>query len=244
MKKVIYFLGVFIALAVIIVACEKAIDDKTDLNQPESALKAGNNCATIQSGTIPYSAGHYLSGEFISTGYDIFGYNYQAHLFNGTYANIYLGRDGFPPYEGDDDAYLAENPEAANHWAWPYRTTEVLMKWNDAWLSKKDCDGDGLLDRHYGHDSYIGSGAWETNHMWGTYEEGGELCDWNYFVKIIAVPDDAEKVSGVWYNADGIEIGPDIWGQFAIIQQVENDPCAGIQGIQYRSPDHPGFGGW
>jgi hypothetical protein len=48
----------------------------------------------------------------------------------------------------------------------------------------------------------------------------------------------------VWYNADGTEIGPVIWGSFVIIQQVENDPCAGIHGLQYLSPDHAGFGGW
>ena len=46
-------------------------------------------------------------------------------------------------------------------------------KWNDAWLSNKDCDGDGLLDRHYGLDSYRGSGAWLTNHQSGEYEVDG-----------------------------------------------------------------------
>ncbi len=35
-----------------------------------------------------------------------------------------------------------------------------------------------------------------------------------------------------------------IWGAFAIIQEVENDPCAGVHGLQYNSPDHSGFGGW
>jgi hypothetical protein len=51
-------------------------------------------------------------------------------------------------------------------------------------------------------------------------------------------------VKDTWYAADGTEIGPVIWGAFAIIQQVENDPCAGIHGLQYASPDHPGLGGW
>jgi hypothetical protein len=245
MKKLIYVLGVFIALAVIIVACEKAIDDKNDVNQTESALKAGNNCATIQGGTIPYSAGHYLADEFLSTGYDIFGYNYQAHIFNESYANAYLGRYGYPPYTGDDESYLAENPTAEDTWVWPYRNDNLIMKWNDAWLSKKDCDEDGLLDRHYGEDSYIGSGAWLTNHMWGTYEDDdGNTCEWDYFTKIIAAPSDATLTDGVWYNADGTEIGPVIWGSFAQIQIVENDPCAGLEGIQYNSPDHSGLGNW
>jgi hypothetical protein len=190
---------------------------------------------TIQSGEVLYSAGHYLAGEPLQVGYDPYGYNYQAHMFRGSYANVYLGGAGFPPYDGDDDAYLADNPGAAAHWAWPYRGVQLIMKWNDAWLSNKDCDGDGKLDRHYGFDGYIGSGAWETNHM-----IGGEGTDhWTYFVKIVAVPEDAMLVEGIWYDANGTEIGPMIWGQFATIQEVES----GL-GATYISPAGPGFGKW
>jgi hypothetical protein len=80
--------------------------------------------------------------------------------------------------------------------------------------------------------------------MWGTYDDNGNTCEWDYFTKIIAAPADANKVGGIWYAADGTEIGPAIWGAFATIQEVENDPCAGIEGVQYLSPDHPGLGGW
>ena len=136
-----------------------------------STAKKGKNdgCTTIKEGVLEYSAGHYLEGEPLQVGYDPYGYNYQAHMFKGSYANAYLGRYGFPAYDGDDEAYLAENPDAANTWVWPYRDDYLMMKWNDAWLSNKDCDGDGALDRHYGHDSYIGSGAWLTNHQSGSY---------------------------------------------------------------------------
>ena len=213
---------------------------------PSAAIagKPDGNCTTIQDGVLTYSVGHYLEGEPLMVGYDPYGYNYQAHMFKGFYANVYLGRDGFPPYEGDDDAYLAENPGAANKWYWPYRDVQLIMKWNDAWLSNKDCDGDGLLDRYYGFDSYIGSGAWETNHQSGEYELDGKTCKWNYFVKIVAVPEDAELVNGTWYTADGTEIGPVIWGAFAVLQRVYNDPCAGDHGIEYLSPAGPGFGKW
>ena len=47
-----------------------------------------------------YSAGHYLHDQVLPTGYDMFGYNYQAHQFSGSYANVYLGGGGFPPYTG------------------------------------------------------------------------------------------------------------------------------------------------
>jgi hypothetical protein len=206
------------------------------------AIGKKGDCTTIQDG-ITYSAGHYLADELLTTGFDIFRYNYQGHLFEGSYANAYLGRDGFPPYEGDDEVYLEDNPGAELHWTWDARDVKLQMKWNDAWLSNKDCNGDGKLDRHYGYDRYIGSGAWLTNHQSGTYEnEEGETCKWNYFVKIVAVPEDATVTDGIWYAEDGTEIGPEIWSAFAIIQEVENDPCAGLHGIQYKTPASPGLG--
>ena len=127
-----------------------------------------------------------------------------------------------------------------------------MMKWNDAWLSNKDCDGDDLLDRHYGFETPIGSGAWCTNHMSGTYDWDGNECQWIKFVKIVAVPNDAyyddandnEETDDdeMWYSVDGVEIGPAIWGSFAIIQEVDNDPCGGATGLKYLSPVGPGFG--
>ncbi len=123
--------------------------------------------------------------------------------------------------------------------------TQLQMKWNDAWLSNTDCDGDGLLDRYYGHDSYIGSGAWMTNHMWGTYRgEDGHTYSWNYFVKIAAVPSDAVKEGGVWHTADGMEIGPVIWGSFAVLQEIDNDQGTGAHGLSYKSPARPGLGSY
>ena len=110
--------------------------------------KGGQNdiCATIQSGTLLTS-----DGRTITTGYDEWGYNYQARMFNGTYCDAYR--------------------DAA--WCQPWKEDNLMMKWNDAWLSNKDCNGDGLLDRHFGFTSYIGSGAWLTNHMSGEYEQNG-----------------------------------------------------------------------
>ena len=175
-------------------------------------------CTTIQDGTLLTS-----DGDTIMTGFDQWGYNYQAHIFNGGYCDAYR--------------------DAA--WCQPYKETDLIMKWNDAWLSNQDCDGDDLLDRHYGYDSYIGSGAWLTNHQKGVYlDVDGKTCKWTYFVKIVAAPADAYAEGEVWYTAGGIEIGPVIWGAFAIIEEVENDKCAGIHGLQYHSPDHSGLGNW
>jgi len=199
-------------------------------------------CITIQDGIISYSEGHYLAGEPLQTGYDVYGYNYQAHMFNGSYVNSYLGGAGFPPYDGDDEGYLAENPDAKNHWAWPYRDVQLMMKWSDIWLSNKDCNQDGKLDRGGpGGTSSAAPGAWLTNHQWGYNEDGSW---WTYFVKIVAVPADAYKSDDgeTWYRSDGTEIGPVIWTSYAVVQRVSNDPSAGEHGILYLSPASPGFG--
>jgi hypothetical protein len=157
--------------------------------------KGGNTCTTIKEGTLLAS-----TGELLVLGYDEFGYNYQAHMFNGRYCDYDRVAGG------------------------AYCDVELMMKWND-----------GKLDRHYGFDTYKGSGAWLTNHMRG--EDDGQK--WTYFVKIVAVPEDAVLDGGIWYAADGTEIGPVEWGAFAVIQQVESG-----EGATYVSPSGPGLGKW
>ena len=160
------------------------------------------------------------AGNPITVGYDQWGYNYQAHMFNGYYENY--SRPEIPVTEGD---------------------VVLQMKWNDAWLANTSRDGDYKLDRHFGFPTYINSGAWLTNHMVGINEDG---TVWTYFVKIIAVTDaDTQELKdGVpyWYDADGIEIGEVIWGSFAIIQDVTNDKSTGSHGLQYVSPGNAGLG--
>jgi len=209
------FLAAFsFVLAILVVGLFLASYKKEPATQV-LAKKTDKACTSIQDGTLLTS-----EGQVITTGYDEWGYNYQAHMFNGYYCDAYR--------------------DAA--WCQPYKDDRLAMKWNDAWLSNKDCDGDELLDRHYGFDSYIGSGAWLTNHMSGEYEQEGEGCSWNYFVKVVAVPATATLLDGVWYAADGEEIGPSIWGEFAVLQEIVNDSCSSEHGVQYLSPVGPGFG--
>lgn len=173
-------------------------------------------CTTIQSGLLVNSV-----DETLTTGYDDWGYNYQARIFNGKYCDAYRN--------------------AA--WCQPYSEVDLEMKWNDAWLSNQDCDGDGKLDRHYGFASYLGSGAWLTNHLKDVYLDGnGKKQRWSYFVKIVAAPADATLEGGTWFAADGSEIGPEIWEEFAIIQEVYNDTGTGDHGVLYLSPYSAGLG--
>jgi len=172
-------------------------------------------CTSIQSGELRAS-----DGSLITTGYDQWGYNYQTNMFNGKYCDAYRDAD----------------------WCQLWKEDNLIMKWNNAWLSNKDCDGDGLLDRHNGFTSYIGSSAWLTNHMSGEYEQNGETCHWTYFTKIVAAPMDAVLTDGIWYGADGKEIGPEIWGEFAVIQEINNDPCADYHGLYFNGDAPTGFG--
>jgi hypothetical protein len=169
--------------------------------------KNGDGCSTIQDGTLYAS-----TGELITTGYDEFGYNYQAHMFNGRYC--------------DYDRVIGG----------AYCDVNLVMKWNDAWISNMDCDNDGKLDRHYGLPSYIGSGAWCTNHQSGMYTgDDGKEHKWTWFVKIVAKPTAEYDCA-----AHG---GIELWGSFCEIQSVFNDPYAGYHGLELKAI-RPGLGNW
>ena len=250
MKKSYYLFSLIAIFVFIAVSCEStAVEESTlELIQSKKENDLSKECVTIQSGEIKYLGGHYLAGESLTTGFDIYGYNYQAHLFKGLYANLYIGKAGYPPYQGDDEAYLIENPSIIDNeyimeYYWPYRNDEVNMTWNDAWLSNKDCNGDGMLDEP-AYNEVIGTGGWENFHSKGSYEtENGEICKWVQHYKIIAVPADANLIDNYWYDSNGNEIGEDFWGQWAIIQKVFNDPCGEEKnGVQYLSPFRVGFG--
>lgn len=307
MKKLLFLIAIAIVFA--------------STTSPVMAVKPAA-CATIQGGTITDSA-----GQQVTLGYDQWGYNYQANMFNGWYGNY--SRPTVPATSGDS----------------------LMMKWNDAWLSSKDCDDDHKLDRHFGFVSYRGSGAWLTNHASGAYDvqnisgsyvfnyewndgyypndvvltqtgqsvtgtigwpsgqnpylvEGtvvgtvvGDVvtltvdyndraydrtmtgtigsdgsmsgnwtdglpstdlgtwstvagisvkssCSWSDFVKIVAAPADAVMVGTDW-TLGGTVMGPAIWGDFAIIQEVSSDPCGqGVDLMNYKSQLRSGLGNW
>lgn len=172
------------------------------------ALAAGNAtsaCATIQGGTIKDSA-----GNTIKTGYDRFGYNYQAHMFNGTYDSSDRVLDGL--YFGDSSSA-------------DYADDSLIMKWSDAWIANVDCNGDHKLDRGLVNGVADGiSKGWVTNQINGDYTNVDGVQHYTWFDKI------------VWVGAGG-----SLWGQYEIIQEVVNDPAAGMNGLQFKVGS-PGFG--
>ena len=186
-------------------------------------------CATIKDGTIVDTA-----GNPINSGFDKWGYNYQAHMFNGLYWN----------YSRPEIPWTKETLIDAG-----MSTTILVMKWSETWLSNKDCNLDGKLDRGYSCDPLLPNssaceGAWCTNHQTGWTEVNGKKKKWTYFVKIVMVPRGEGNYSDgfYWYTFDGEVIGSVIWGAYARILQISNDPSYGEHGVLYKSDVNPGWG--
>jgi hypothetical protein len=161
-------------------------------------------------------------------GFDKWGYNYQAHIFNGLYSNYSRPEPPCEPGTCPSDTLL-------------------IMKWSDEWLSNKDRNGDGDLDRGYSCDpinanSSACEGAWLTNHMRGEYVgDEGQTCKWTYFVKIVYPPGGPVDADDDGY--DDNTGGSIIWGAYVRIQQVSNDTCAGEHGNIF-SVRPTGFGAY
>ena len=132
-----------------------------------AVAEAPDKCATIQGGTITDTV-----GNPIVTGFDEFGYNYQAHMFNGTYDSSDRNIDG--TYRGQTGDYVDD---------------ALAMKWSDAWLANVDCNDDGKLDRGLVDGTVSGvSMGWLTNHLNGDYIDGdGVEQHYTDFVKIVWV---------------------------------------------------------
>jgi len=175
-----------------------------------SAVMAESMCTTIKDGVITNS-----NGNIVKMGYDQWGYNYQAHMFNGLSGNY--TRPAIPLESGLDT---------------------LIMKWSNDWLANVDCNFDGKFD--LGLDSKTGfstgtSMGWVTNHYEGDYEEAGEFYHYTYFVKIVYVG--PAQTPDPWASTR-------IWGQYAIIEEVYNDPHGGFHGINkdvLASPAGLGF---
>ncbi len=157
-----------------------------------TALAAAQTCNTIKSGLITDS-----KGNAVVQGYDKYGYNYQAHMFNGLYEN-----------------YSRPDPVVTTG------TMNLVMKWSDDWLANKDCNGDGKLDR--GLDPKTGtsdgiSKGWCTNHFEGDYlGSDGEYHHYNEEVKIVYVGPPPVSGTDTW-------AANRIWGSYAIVEDVVND---------------------
>jgi len=142
------------------------------ITKPAVAAITADTCKNIKDKTIIDQFGYP-----ISLGYNKWGYNYEAHMFNGRVCDAYENAD----------------------WCQKFKDISLMMKWNDAYLSNKDCGTQGddrleysslttpddKLDRHYPTNTYIGSGAWLTNHVTGTYMGRKWVLNGNYVLTFV-----------------------------------------------------------
>jgi hypothetical protein len=169
-------------------------------------------CTRIKDGTLLDS-----NGNLLTLGFDQFGYNYQARMFNGTYDSADRNNDG--KYFGTTTDYTDDT---------------LIMKWSEDWLSNQDCNHDGKLDRG-GEGGAGNSKGWTTNHVEGDYiGPDGEPHHYTYFVKIVWVGP-APSGTDPW-------AGKRIWTEFAIIEEVYNDPDGGYHGVDRSRLTKPGLG--
>lgn len=175
--------------------------DEDEDDSDEKPKKDG--CRKIEDGGIYTRAktGDGLGDEIIM-GFDAFGYNYQAHKFQGFAPNA--SRIAPPVTEGN--VYLK-------------------MKWNETYVSNKDCNGDHHLDQHYGYDSYYGTDAWLTNmYKWSYIGDDGEVHWVHWFLKATAKP---------YEGFDCASIGAAIYNShFCWVKNEYRDPYGGSQGLE------------
>jgi hypothetical protein len=137
----------------------------------------------------------------------------------------------------------------------PLKPIKYMEKWNDAWLSNEDCGTqdasgkytkrnvpDNTLDRHYGFNSYHGSGARQIGYYRDEYTgSGGEVCELNTLLGVKAVPKGAKLDSGKWYF-HGIEFGLaeyeglEGFQGLAVVLRSVDDPCGESLISEYSSP--------
>lgn len=202
MKKKVF--AVLLVLIMLAISTTPTLADKPigfDSHGNETAWDEGStaNCMDIQSGSITDSA-----GNPISTGFDQFGYNYQAHMFNGTYDSSDRNIDG--TYWGSTGDFVDD---------------KLMMKWSDSWLANVDCNSDEKLDRGLVNGVVGGTSlGWLTNMNEGDYDSDGDGIQdahYTYFAKI------------VWVGPGG-----SLWGQYKTIEEVYNDPLGGSHGLQFK----------
>lgn len=216
MKIFLFFRILLYIFTLSIFSCDKSEsmveEDQMKNNQAKKSVKITEKCTTIEDGTLSD-----LDGKIIQPGFNQTGYNYSAKSYSG---------ERFPE----------SNPGWHLNW-----------KWNDAFLSTQDCDGDGYLDIANGQESYRGSGAWTTTKWTTTYtDKEGNQCEVSQFTKYIAVPIDATSDGIFFSEANGEVIGQVVdaedFEDFAEVQLIWNDPCQGINGVDYKAPGPVGLG--
>lgn len=219
MKNVPYFTALMLSCSLMFTSCQNTDDISVSLHQESNSLSKSVQGKKAGSDCARIQDGTIIddNGETIAPGFNEQGYNYQARTYSGE-----LYPEDFPGWN-------------------------LQWKWNDAYLSTQDCDGDNLLDIANGQDSYRGTGAWTTTKWTSTYTgSDGNQCTFSQFSKFVAVPENATSDGELFYDADGNVIGQVVestgFEDFARTQLIINNPCQGVSGIDFKVPGPVGLG--
>lgn len=203
MKKFISLSTIF-ALLFLFISCNNEAIDETTSNLELNSSKENNIKKT--------------------TGYDAWGFNFQAHHFKSYLINALLGD---PAYEGMDHyRKLVYQGEGEQFWedlvdesAYPYfkqmmpsglLDCKMEMTWNDAL-----CNSEGIYPP-----TWNDTGAWIMfKYKMNTLDER-----WSQLRKLVSISAGDYLEGGIWYNSEGQEIGLQsyYWPDQLIIKQVVN----------------------
>ncbi len=165
-----------LALPIILAACA------SDVPNPTEAFVAKSAVLAAKGGTCTLA-----SGRVVATGFDQYGYNRCAHIFNGTY--------------GGWCAQHGQGPDCGG----VQGSTTLVMKWNEEWDRGNATNwNEGPYD------------AWEDNEAKGAYLDGTTFSEhfktkWDAGCVAVTTPADP---MGYTYRPDG---GKCIWGQFLVL---------------------------
>ncbi|MCA6075104.1 hypothetical protein [Fulvivirga sedimenti] len=215
MRNFIIFTGIWALSFLLITACEDSVYDEI-VEEPVSETVSSDQKGNDQSRVY---------------GFDQWGYNWNAHHFNGNVWNAivadYLYQGEFfwriDPYTGDDESYLEKYPWADQMPFWAYRNMELVMHWNEGLISK---DGE--------YQDWLDSDAWITFH----YKLGKGSDKWFQFQKFVAAKSTDYIKDGMWYDQDGNLIG--IFHDWDTLIMIEVHDAG--QPPYFKSPLSPGLG--
>lgn len=230
MKKFILLLVIITGLFFLI-SCEKET-----VTEPVNDITLKNNSAKTDSKL---------------TGFDQWGYNWQAHQFNGYLINAMFGDELYPdapwykkepPFNGDVLAYEESHPEVLEYDFWQYGDMELVMHWNEAMISRDGVYQEPILD----------SDGWITFH----YRKGEGDKRWSQFQKFVCAKstdykeiyfydDKGNPVFGEWFSKDDKSIGWYYqWPDRILIQVVNTGNLPEGFLPTFRGPLGPGIGNY
>lgn len=224
MKKVNYLFVVFVLL-LLFSSCQK--DRFMDSVPVETELKSSNADKTKL------------------TGFDDWGFNFTAQIFEGYLINAMFGD---PVFKGQEHfKEMVYHGEGISFWEevlvnYPYfqymmpsglLDCKLKMKWNSELLSRE-----GIYPS-----TWIDSNAWIVFH----YKMNTDDQQWTQIRTLVALKSSYVLNNGLWYNENGDEVGKQsyYWPELMITKVINNGdnpfvPMA--MPADYRSPNGAGMG--